>query len=195
MNNHKIQSVLYIVLLLSSFTLTIGCQQSENQILMDRSMNQYNAHNLMPTQGWTIVQFPDPNDNGGDPIEVVTEDFIGPSVVGIGPIHKMEMRFQDQSLLFNIWDDHAINTNQPIEARLQLNFQQGFTFVTVEREVTYSDEAGNIYLIQGSEINPGYYRFRVEFENFETNINGHGSLGLLGYVDLPLCEVDRSCSN
>ncbi len=179
MNDHKIQSVLYIGLLLSSFTLTIGCQQASDE--------------LTSTPSWTI-QFPDPNDNGGDPIEVVVEDFIGSSIAGIGPIHKMEMSFQGQSLLFNIWDDHAINTNQPIEARLQLNFQQGFTFVTVERQVTYSDEAGNIYLIQGPEVNPGYYRFRVEFENFETNINGHGNLGLLGYVDLPLCEVDRTCS-
>ena len=192
MNNHKIQSVLYTGLLISTLTLTIGCQQpSQTQVPIGGA--GYNLH-LTSTPGWTIVQFPDPNDNGGDSIEIVVQDFIGLSVVEIGRIHKIEIRFQDQSLLFNIWDDQAIATNQPFEARLDLNFQQGFSFVTVEREVSYSDGIGDIYLVQGHETRPGYYLFRVEFQNTLPNINGSGNQGLLGYVELPLCEVDRTCS-
>ena len=196
MNHQKIQSVLYITLLLSSFTLMIGCQQApQNRI----STSGNRAYNLMPTHGWTIVQFPDPNYNEGNPIEVVVYNFIGLGMMEIGTIQKMEMRFEGQTLLFNIWDDQAIATNQPIEARLDLNFQQGFTSVTMEREVTYevtySDSSGTIYLVQEQhEVSPGIYRFRIEFENFGTSVSTYENQGLLGYVNLPLCEADRSCS-
>ena len=184
MNHQKIQSVLYIGLLLSSLTLMIGCQQPSGGRI---TTNGDGGH------GWHTIQFPDPNDNGGDPIEIVVYDFIGLDMMEIGAIQRMEMRFEDQTLLFNIWDDQAIANNQPIEARLNLDFQQGFNFVTVERQVTYSDNNGSVYLIQGPQISPGIYEFRVEFENFGQNLSGGGNLGLLGYVNLPLCEADRSC--
>ena len=186
MNHQKIQSVLYIGLLLSSLTLMIGCQQAPEGQFFTSANGEYNYN-------WKTIQFPDPNDNGGDPIEIVVYDFIGLGMTEIGIIQKMEMRFEGQTLLFNIWDDQAITTNQPIEARLDLDFQQGFTFVTVEREVTYTDGTGNIYLIQGPEVSHGIYEFRVEFENFQPNLSGGGSFGLLGYVNLSLCEADRSC--
>ena len=185
MSHQKIQSVLYIGLILSSLTLMIGCQQAPDSRVFT---NGYGGHD------WNIIQFPDPNDNGGDSIEIVVYDFIGLGMMEMGIIQKMEMRFEGQTLLFNIWDDLAITNNQPIEARLDLDFQQGFTFVTAEREVTYTDGTGNVYLVQGPQISPGVYQFRVEFENFGTNPSGGGNFGLLGYVNLPLCEADRSCS-
>lgn len=177
----KIQSVLYIGLLLSTLTLTIGCQ--------DQGGSGSFQTRFTTDQSWTTVQFPDPNDNGGDSIEIVTEDFLNQRLTG--QLSRIEISFEGQSLLVNVWDDEALSTGYP--KMLNFGFQQGFTFVTVERQVTYGNQNTNLYLIQGQEIQAGHYRFRLEFENFELNMHGSGYYGLLGYVDLPVCRVDGSC--
>ena len=188
MKTQKIQSVLFTGLLLSTLTLTIGCQnpQSSNNLQTKKSDSANQNNENSTDQSWT-VQFPDPQDNGGDSIEVVTGDFLNQTLTG--QLDKIEVSFKGEFLLVHVWDNEALSAGQP--KTLSFSFEEGFTFVTVERQVTYVNSDAYLYLIQGQEIREGHYRFRLEFENFETNISGHGNLGLLGYVDLPICEVDR----
>ena len=178
----KIQSVLHTGLLLSALTLIIGCQDQGGS-------NSFQNRFQTTTQGWATVQFPNPNDNGGDSIEIVTEDFLNQRLTG--QLSKIEISFEGQSLLVSVWDDNALSTGYP--KKLNFRFQQGFNSVTAEKEVTYSNQHTNLYLVQGQEVQGGYYRFRIEFENFELNMHGKGYYGLLGYVDLPICQVDGSC--
>lgn len=183
-SNKQIQSILYLTLLFSTLILTTGCfGNPEGNVINTRSRTSQN-YDRFPNPGSpyphtqtnpytssSSIILAEDLDNGGQFIEHVVENFVGMALTGA--ITNITVNFHNDTVIINIWDEEALNSQYPFVATLYLDQNMN--------GISYSDDQGTVYFEMTEDMNIS----QISFENAD------GTSGVLGYIEV--CRVEGTC--
>lgn len=183
-NNQQIQSILYLTLLFSTLILTTGCfgkpegniintryRSSQNYDKFPNPGSPYPHTQTNPYASSSSIILAEDLDNGGWPIEDVAGSFVGMTLTGA--VTNITINFHNDTVIINIWDEEALNSQYPFVATLYLD--QSIN------GISYSDDQGTVYFEMTEDMSIA----QVSFENAD------GTSGVLGYIEA--CRVEGTC--